>query len=140
MPALGFRPQYAALILAGRKDQTIRAPRKVPIKPGDRLHLFTGMRTKNCRKIGTAVCSEVFHLYLSHHLRTCGTTSTGPFTCEERDALARRDGFANWDELRTVLWNMHPGREAFDVIRWHRFEPAEGAAIPTARLDEVSRG
>ena len=127
MPILGFRPQYAALILAGRKDQTIRAPRKFPIRPGDTLHLYTGMRTKACRKIGTAVCSEVFHLYISHHLRTCGTTERGPFTPQERDALAQRDGFSRWEELRGVLGDMHPGREGFDVIRWTNFVPAEAS-------------
>ncbi len=59
MPALNFKSQFAAAVESGAKQQTIRASRKHPIKVGDTLHLFTGMRTKACRKLRVATCTAV---------------------------------------------------------------------------------
>jgi hypothetical protein len=58
MPSLNFKKQFAAEVAAGIKRQTIRAKRKIPIKPGDKLTLYTGQRTKSCEKLGDAVCTE----------------------------------------------------------------------------------
>lgn len=52
---LNFQPHFAALVEAGTKLTTIR---KSPREPGVTLHLFTAQRTKECRKIGTAVCTS----------------------------------------------------------------------------------
>ena len=56
MPALNFQEQFAAAVESGEKRQTIRSERKRPIKVGDTLYLYTGMRTKRCRKLGSAGC------------------------------------------------------------------------------------
>lgn len=54
MPSLNFQKQFVALIESGAKRQTIRPVRKrTPIKVGDNLYLFTGLRTKNCKNIIT---------------------------------------------------------------------------------------
>lgn len=53
MPLLNFELRFAGLIESGEKRQTIRAQRKYPIKAGDKLYLYTGVRTKNCRKLKT---------------------------------------------------------------------------------------
>lgn len=59
MPALNFKPQFADLVSSGQKTQTIRQVRKHPIKVGDSLWLYTGMRTKACRPLADAVVTEV---------------------------------------------------------------------------------
>jgi hypothetical protein len=59
MPALNFRPQFADLVSSGQKTQTIRQVRKCPIKVGDTLWLYTGMRTKQCRLLADAVVTDV---------------------------------------------------------------------------------
>ena len=51
MVAYSFQPGFAAEIIAGRKTQTIRNPRKRHAMPGEHLQLFTGMRTRYCKKI-----------------------------------------------------------------------------------------
>ncbi|MBK8196997.1 MAG: ASCH domain-containing protein [Acidobacteria bacterium] len=56
MVALNFTV-FQDKILAGTKRQTIR--RRARCKPGDRLQIYTGMRTKACRKLGEAVCTRV---------------------------------------------------------------------------------
>jgi len=59
MPALNFQARFADAVERGDKTQTIRAPRKRPFKVGDNLYLYTGMRTKWCRKLLDAVCIGV---------------------------------------------------------------------------------
>jgi hypothetical protein len=53
MPLLNFEHRFAAKIESGEKRQTIRTVRKYPIKTGDKLYLYTGARTKNCRRLTT---------------------------------------------------------------------------------------
>lgn len=58
MPAYNFQGQFVPYIEDESKPHTVRADRKdgkVP-KPGEILYLYTGMRTKKCRKIGEAIC------------------------------------------------------------------------------------
>lgn len=57
MVAINFSPQFADPVETGTKRQTIRA--KARCKPGDRLQLYTGMRTKTCRKLMDAICTRV---------------------------------------------------------------------------------
>lgn len=50
MPALNFS-KFIAAVEDGSKPLTIRDIRKNPIRPGDVLYMFTGMRTRQCRKL-----------------------------------------------------------------------------------------
>lgn len=59
MPSLNFQKQFAARIKSGAKRCTIRAPRRREIRAGDILFLFTGMRTKSCRKLKVVKCRQV---------------------------------------------------------------------------------
>lgn len=61
MPALNFQKRFADAVESGAKRQTIRAPRRdgrPNATVGDRLYLYTGMRTKGCRKLGEAICTR----------------------------------------------------------------------------------
>lgn len=51
MVAYSFRPQFAEPIATLAKRQTVRADRKRHARPGERLQLYTGMRTRQCRKL-----------------------------------------------------------------------------------------
>lgn len=66
MPLLNFKKQFVQKILSGEKKQTIRAMRKRPFKVGDRLYLYTGCRTKQCKKIGEAVCVKVDKIEMTY--------------------------------------------------------------------------
>jgi hypothetical protein len=61
MVAYSFKSFFAPQILAGLKTQTVRADRRRHARPGEPVQLFTGMRTKACRKILTPdpVCVRV---------------------------------------------------------------------------------
>jgi hypothetical protein len=58
MPALSFKARFADDVESGAKRQTIRAWRKRPFRVGDRVYLYTGMRTKACRKLGESDCLQ----------------------------------------------------------------------------------
>lgn len=51
MPIINFKPEFAELVASGKKRQTIRAMRKRPFKVGDKLYLYTGLRTKQVRNL-----------------------------------------------------------------------------------------
>ena len=48
---LGFKPQFAEPIIKGTKIHTLRnEPKRMP-KIGETLHMYTGLRTRNCKLI-----------------------------------------------------------------------------------------
>lgn len=52
MPAYNFQKQFALLVESGQKRQTIRAiGKRRHARPGESLQLYTGQRTKACRKL-----------------------------------------------------------------------------------------
>jgi hypothetical protein len=69
MPAFNFKKQFAADVESRKKRQTIRAKRKDGRNPhvGDELYLYTGMRTKSCRKLGEEICKFVHQITIDEH-------------------------------------------------------------------------
>ena len=90
MPAINFKKQFAELVESEEKRQTIRPLRKCPIKPGETLLLYTGMRTKQCRKLKEVVCKNVSPIVVGPRwIRLNGEVLED----EEMFKMARRDGF-----------------------------------------------
>jgi len=54
MPALNFKQEFVNKILSGEKTTTIRKPSKRKFKIDGVLYLYTGQRSKDCTKLGTA--------------------------------------------------------------------------------------
>lgn len=140
MPALNFTV-FIDKILSGEKTCTVRAKRKRPIKKGDKLYLYTGMRHKNCQKLGEAVCLGV----ISIDFRTtdiffdgteiCFSTfhrgSKNPWPLEWQNKLALDDGFKNWEELSAYFIKSHKMKpddiKLFDIIQWRDFQGEKDA-------------
>jgi uncharacterized protein YqfB (UPF0267 family) len=120
--AYSFKGRFAAPILAGTKTQTIRAQRKRHARAGEDLQLYTGMRTKQCKLIRVARCTDVSDVFLSflNDRVESWTTGTAWTTPDELQAFAEQDGFANWKELRAFWGAEHPGFDQFEgvLIRW----------------------
>lgn len=107
------------------KRQTIRAERKDEKRPnvGDELHLFTGMRTKQCQRVAprqtafaTAVLSLGMYFSASGLLRdvTIGDRLE-EFSSRfaDNDAFARADGFTSAVEM-SAFWKIeHPDTTLF---------------------------
>lgn len=99
MVAFNFSPQFVPLVASGVKRQTIR--QKARAKPGDNLQLYTGMRTKNCRKLidPDPVCTLVDYVSIRPQYLTLGNTKKHS---GDADDFARRDGFKDYDDM--VRW------------------------------------
>ena len=95
MPAISFQNQFAEPIRLGEKTTTIRQIRRGrPIRVGDTLHLFTGMRTRACERIGTTRCVSVTPIDIFPD--TGEITLNGmPCSQETVDQIVHRDGFAS---------------------------------------------
>lgn len=114
MVAINFSDQFAEPVERGEKRQTIRRGKKC--KPGDPLQLYTGQRTKACRKLKDAVCKDVTYVGLTASGVTLGDIRRFP---RDIDEFARLDGFADY----AAMWKWFSeryGTNSFTgyVIRW----------------------
>ncbi len=131
MPSLGFRRRFAGVILGGEKRQTIRKPRRKPLRVGDRLHLFTGMRTKSCRKLGVASCTALQDIRIDGDGFTLdGVRADAPGRLAE---MARADGFASWPEMVEFFQRTHGLPFSGVLVRWGQLNPAGGPVPPRSR-------
>lgn len=102
MPAINYQERFAPKVESGEKRQTIRPKRKREIKPGDTLYHYTGMRTKQCRKLRTDVCLECRPITIdksSMSILQDGTLHVFPVGTF-LNWFAWRDGFNKWPEMR----------------------------------------
>jgi hypothetical protein len=137
MVAYSFKKQFGPLILAGTKAQTIRADRagrSRHARPGELVQLYTGMRTRQCRKLGEARCDEVLPIKMD---LIVGLVVAGDgWIREPKDlhSFAQRDGFSDWWELVAFWTAEHPGVDLFKgvLIRWQPLAPADALDIAGA--------
>lgn len=98
MPALNFKEQFAQAVESGAKTQTIRKPRK--IKAGDTVQLFTGQRTKQCRRLGTGIvkCISKIDIELVGCERVIYINDVRLHPVHYHD-FAKKDGFSFYDDF-----------------------------------------
>jgi len=115
MPVLNFKAQFVEPIRAGTKHHTIRADRKVPIKPGDKLYLYCGLRHKGAFRIlpGAVACTRVISIRI-HIVRVRDWVEEQAVWIEgqklandEAQALAVADGFPDWPAMRRFWLDTH---------------------------------
>lgn len=96
MPTIMFQPQFHSAVQSGDKQQTIRPPRKRPIRTGDRLSLraWTGApyRSKQ-RELRAAICQDVQPIEIGADF--------------DDDDEALRDGFGTAGEMRDWFARVH---------------------------------
>ena len=118
-------------ILSGEKRQTIRraSPKWANVKAGDKLTLYTGLRTKECRKLGEAVVKNVIPVIFI----PCGNgfriySVLGGFVWSKDNVmdLARRDGFESVDDFyKFFIEHYGDSLDGMVIIRWENFKEAE---------------
>jgi len=107
MPALNFKKQFAPKVESGEKRQSIRAKRRDGRNPwpGQWLYLYTGMRTKGCRKLRDSECLSVQEIILDWYLGIfLGGKWLNPIQKRE---LAIEDGFEGWPEMKEFFAKVH---------------------------------
>ena len=129
MGLYNFKARFAPMILAGEKTHTIRAVRKHPARPGETLHLYTGLRQKGARLLLRAPCTRVEEITIRQ--TRCGiasklsdveiTIAGQVLDPSEMDLLAERDGFKNLADMMR-FWQEPTNRLPFrgHIIHWQR--------------------
>lgn len=126
MPSLNFQKQFVPLIESGKKRQTIRLVRKKNlIKPGDRLYLFTGLRTKKCERIFVnnawynkgpfVICKSVDNIEI--RLRDIYINGKELMGCD-KFSLAYKDGFENYTDFYFFFKKQYGLPFQGVVIKW----------------------
>lgn len=137
MGLYNFQKRFAPMILSGEKQHTIRAVRKHPDKPGNTMHLFTGLRTKKTQLLMRVPCVKVDEIVIEmQKAKGPGVLTRGllfphvlingeDLSRDELEALARSDGFRNFPEM-ILFWREPKNRLPFKghIIYW-RFDLLE---------------
>lgn len=115
MGLYNFKAQFVPFILSGAKTHTIRAIRAHADKPGNTLHLYTGLRQKGAKLLMRVPCVRVETIRIDRTGARVTIDGIGliPEECEQ---LAHRDGFKGFEEM-LKFWT---GRLPFTghVIHW----------------------
>lgn len=121
MPLLNFQKRFVPKVESGEKRHTIRARRKNPIKIGDTLYLYWGLRSKHARKLRQEICTNVIPIEVHVH----GVKVGGDWITDEKelDAFAQSDGFEShidffdfWKDVHGL--NFNNPLTNFDLIQW----------------------
>lgn len=99
MPLLNFKEQFVAPIRARRKRHTIRADRKVPVKRGDKLYLYCGLRHKGAYRIlpEPVTCTKVQTIRIRmKDMDECVEVDGTILALDECNRLAVADGFGDF--------------------------------------------
>lgn len=131
MGLYNFKERFVPFILDGSKKHTIRAKRRYPDKPGNTLHLYTGLRTRDARLLMRATCVAVDDIQIdeveTELWRRWRITINGEeLSDDEMLAVAWRDGFRENGKklaLKTMM-EFWKGRLPFsgDIIHWGPME------------------
>ena len=121
MVAYSFNPQFAKPVLQGTKVGTIRRLRKAPsrlARSGEPIQIYTGMRTKYCRRIGLATCISVRVIWLSVKGDSVFYPSDTDriYRSDDLEAFAVADGFPSWRDLTEFWEKTHPGVSEFEGV------------------------
>lgn len=117
MAILNFKKQFVPMIRSGRKKHTIRATRKYPIKAGETLYLYTGLRQKGAKRIAVKTCTKVEAISIDY---VCGVQQIylggQMLDATEKERLSFADGFSSFQEMM----NFWDGRLPFtgNIIHW----------------------
>ena len=114
MVAYNFQARFAEAVERGEKRQTIRKPRRSGhAKPGDAVQLYTLMRTRDCRKLGDAVCEVSTYCAIRDDSITLGNHPR-----VDLDDFARADGFASFEDMKAWFRETHGLPFVGQLIRW----------------------
>jgi hypothetical protein len=111
MPAYNFQKRFVVPIRRGTKTNTIRRiGKRRHAQIGERIQLYTGMRTRHCKKIvADRICSRVSDIEI-----TIGDSNfqsidiDGVFLPRARWlAFAKRDGFESVGDFHELFKRMH---------------------------------
>lgn len=119
MPAYNFKERFAKDVKNLVKRQTIRAKRKYLPRVGQTAYLFTGMRTRNCKRLGEYPVRSVDDIIILEYSFEHGVKINDKFIKGGNlTRLARADGFKNFGEMYDFFLKVHGIPFKGDLIKW----------------------
>lgn len=130
MVAYSFQKRFEAPIRANAKRHTIRverAGRSRHARPGERLQLYVGMRTKYCRLVATPICDRAWPIRIDLAAEIVFANDGWIRSAADLDAFAVSDGFEDWTDMVAFWEKHHPGVLAFSgvMIGWAPILPED---------------
>jgi hypothetical protein len=118
MGLYNFKERFTVRILDGSKTHTIRPERSRPDKPGDVLHLYTGLRHKGARLLMRVPCVRVEAITMEERKPGVFSVTIDGVSLDrsECEAFARRDGFNNFDDMMDFWKGRLPFRG--QIVHW----------------------
>lgn len=118
MTVIMFQPRFAPMVADGSKQQTVRPPRKRPIKVGDKVSL----RKWAARPYGSpqivlreSVCAGTAPIMIAQDgIVLDGVAILG----QDLDRFAVADGFRDWNDLLAWFSDTHALPLHGILIRW----------------------
>ena len=98
---INFKREFTQKIKAGTKTSTIRESNRY--KPGQKLQLYCGMRTKACFKIKEVLCTRVRPVTLTP------TSVQVDHEFVDKEQIARKDGFETYQDMWLWFSRMYSG-------------------------------
>lgn len=118
MGIYNFQQRFVSMIMAGRKTHTIRGHRVHPDKPGNTLHLYTGLRRPGAALLVRVSCIAVEEIEITITPGNGRVVRINGVALDrtESDALAKRDGFKDFSDMM-AFWD---GRLPFkgQIVHW----------------------
>lgn len=116
MVAYNFQKRFAPAVASGEKRQTIRARRSTRhARAGEPIQLYTGMRTKDCRKLIDP--DPICELSTYCAIREEGIT-LGNHPRMDMDEFAQWDGFKDFGDMKAWFRETHGLPFIGQLIRW----------------------
>lgn len=134
MPALGFKPRFAAPIRDGLKTHTIRGRLPAGFTVGHWAPLYTGMRTRSISLIGSGLMNRAYQVRLDFDEGRVETEmGTAVTMSPDLDAFAVSDGFADWRDMEAFWATHHKGVRQFSgmLLGWSELAREHRLGAPT---------
>ena len=131
--AYSFQARFMPAIVARTKQSTLRNFRKsiTPVVAGQTIQLYFGMRTKFCRKLGTATVLAIEPVTIDLVYSAVYPQALLE-RCKGKSRFAAIDGFNNWNDLVGWFITNHPGKTLWEGNRifWgDTFVPASAQGV-----------
>ena len=123
---LGFKPQFVKKILSGSKIHSIREDSNKRWKLGMKIHIASGVRTKNYNCFKECICTGIQEIEINtgpYFLNDCRIKVDGRILgADEKQSLAKNDGFENL--VSFYLWFKQDKKDirTLRLIHWTDFK------------------
>lgn len=121
MVAYNFQARFADQVEQGGKRQTIRAHgKRRHARQGDALQLYTGMRTRSCRKLRDAICNAAAIVLIDRDINGLAKIEVEGQRLDalEKFAFATADGFSSAGEMVDWFEQQHGLPFSGVCIQW----------------------